>query len=92
MNCYPLNINYLKNHCHLKNYVWRVYIRTQHNGRVRKLMRCTDPWMNKGVNEQRKWYKKKEEYSQRVGENKTNIPFSPIKLVQIIGRLHTHPS
>lgn len=88
MNCYSLNK--IKNHCHLKNYVWRFYVRIQQNGRVRKLMRCTDTWINKGVDEQQqqKWYRKKEEYSQRLGENNTNIPFSPIQLVQIIGRLH----
>ena len=43
--------------------------------------------MNKGVDEQRKLYRQKEVFSKRLGENKTNIPFSQIQLVQIIGRL-----
>lgn len=49
----------------------------------------TDPWMSsKDVDEQGKQYRKKKELSQRLGENKTNIPFSLIKLGHIIGRLH----
>lgn len=45
--------------------------------------------MRKDVDEQGKQYRKKKDFSQRWGENKTNIPFSLIKLGQIIGRLHT---
>ena len=43
---------------------------------------------SKDVDEQGKRYRKKKELSQRLEENKINIPFSLIKLGHIIGRLH----
>lgn len=61
---HPLNEHYLKNYCYLRSYLCRVYVRIQwHNDRIRKLIKNKDSWMNKVVNEQRKWYRKKEEYS-----------------------------
>lgn len=55
--------------------------------RIRKLIGYKDSWVNKGVDAQRKLYRQKEVFSQRLGENKTNIPVSQIQLGQIIGRL-----
>ena len=45
--------------------------------------------MSKDVDGQEKQYRKK--FSQRLEENKINLPFSLIKLGQIIGRLDTFP-